>query len=219
VRGAQPPGDAALQGEPAGAVRAARQARAPCAAGAYSGQLGQPFRPHPGTRSGPPGRDRSGATVGRQRPRTSTRSGCPDPIGAERRSLWVREALSERWGAWMISPRFLLTPPFSFSIELCSFSSRPFSGSMRELDAPGRGAAPGRALCVGGARWSGQVVVSSVLFPPSPFVFRIDGPFSDSTCALWTSRSQIASATVGSASISCQLFVGTWLVTTVERWS
>ena len=61
--------------------------------------------------------------------------------------------------------------------------------------------------------------VSSAFLPPSPFVFLIDGPLSDSTCALWTSRSQIASATVGSASISCQVFVGTWLVTTVERWS
>jgi hypothetical protein len=59
----------------------------------------------------------------------------------------------------------------------------------------------------------------SVFFPPSPFTFLIDGPFSESTCALWTRRSQMASATVGSASISCQLFVGTWLVTTVERWS
>jgi group II intron reverse transcriptase/maturase len=60
---------------------------------------------------------------------------------------------------------------------------------------------------------------SSVFFPPIPFIFLIDGPFSASTCALWTSRSQIASARVGSASISCQLFVGTWLVTTVDRWS
>ena len=59
----------------------------------------------------------------------------------------------------------------------------------------------------------------SVVFSPSPFFFLIDGPFNDSTCALWTSRSQIASATVGSASISCQVFVGAWLVTTVDRWS
>ena len=61
--------------------------------------------------------------------------------------------------------------------------------------------------------------LSSVVFSPSPFLFLIDGPFSDNTCALWTRRSQIASATVGSTSISCQVFVGTWLLTTVERWS
>src|SRR5262245_11035800 len=75
------------------------------------------------------------------------------------------------------------------------------------------------ALLVGARGRVDDQLLSSVFFSPSPFFFLIDGPFSESTCALWTSRSQIASATVGSASISCQVFVGTWLVTTVDRWS
>ena len=50
---------------------------------------------------------------------------------------------------------------------------------------------------------------SSESFPSNPFFFRIEPPLSERTCALWTRRSQIASATVGSERDSCQLFVGT----------
>jgi len=66
-------------------------------------------------------------------------------------------------------------------------------------------------------RSDGQVVVGWSL-ESSPFFFRIDGPLSHSTWALWTRRSQMASA-VGSASASCQLFGGTCEVITVELWS
>lgn len=67
-------------------------------------------------------------------------------------------------------------------------------------------------------RSDGQVVVSWSL-ESSPFFLRIDGPLSHSTWALWTRRSQMASAIVGSASASCQLFGGICEVITVELWS
>ena len=47
--------------------------------------------------------------------------------------------------------------------------------------------------------------------------FRIESPFRSSLYALCTRRSRIASASVGSPTMSCHLSTGTWLVTTVER--
>jgi hypothetical protein len=47
--------------------------------------------------------------------------------------------------------------------------------------------------------------------------FRRDGPFITILWALCSTRSRIASATVGSPSWSCHRFVGSWLVMIVDR--
>ena len=47
--------------------------------------------------------------------------------------------------------------------------------------------------------------------------FLREGPFSTSRCALWRSRSQIASASVASPMCSCHWAGGSWLVTIVEQ--
>lgn len=61
--------------------------------------------------------------------------------------------------------------------------------------------------------WSGWFQVVSELIP---FFFRIEGPRRATRCALCTRRSQMASAIVGSARVSCQAFVGSCEVMTVE---
>ena len=141
-------------------------------------------------------------------------------IGAQRRALRVvRPYLSERGRLDDQPVSSVFFSPNSFFVSLIETSAGvrcgpPVAGWCPPLGPLGS-VRPRRSL--GAGRALDDQPFSSEPFPPSPFVFLIDGPFSDSTCALWTSRSQIASASVGSASISCQLFVGTWLVTTVER--
>ena len=49
--------------------------------------------------------------------------------------------------------------------------------------------------------------------------FRIDSPLSSILYALWTRRSRMASAKVGSPMASCQCSTGNWLVTIVARVS
>ena len=46
---------------------------------------------------------------------------------------------------------------------------------------------------------------------------RIVGPFSVSRCARWITRSQIASATLGSPMAACHAVGGSWLAISVER--
>jgi hypothetical protein len=48
---------------------------------------------------------------------------------------------------------------------------------------------------------------------------RIEGPCRSMTWALWTRRSQMASASVGSPISSCQALTGTWLVMRVDARS
>jgi hypothetical protein len=50
-----------------------------------------------------------------------------------------------------------------------------------------------------------------------PVVRRIDSPRSSRRWAWWSSRSQMASARVGSPRLSCQSVIGSWLVRIVER--
>jgi hypothetical protein len=53
--------------------------------------------------------------------------------------------------------------------------------------------------------------------PFSAPVLRSDGPSMAMRKALWTSRSRMASAKVGSPVTSCQVSIGSWLVTMGER--
>jgi hypothetical protein len=80
------------------------------------------------------------------------------------------------------------------------------------LDLSGRSDALERDRSEATGDWgqAGWVWVCRALF------LRIDGPPSLSRWALWTSRSQMASAIVGSPSASCQVFVGICVVTTVD---
>jgi hypothetical protein len=50
-----------------------------------------------------------------------------------------------------------------------------------------------------------------------PRFLRIDSPRISIRWALWTSRSRMLSASVGSPIRSCHLATGSWLVRTVER--
>jgi hypothetical protein len=47
-------------------------------------------------------------------------------------------------------------------------------------------------------------------------VLRMDGPLSSMRCALWSRRSQMASARVGSPIPACQSRAGTWVARCVE---
>ena len=99
--------------------------------------------------------------------------------------------------------------------KLTAYSARP--GRRFRCDLGSGSDPPGRSI--GAQRRVGGQVDVEVASEPIPFFLRIEGPRSATTCALWTRRSQIASAIVGSPNASCQLFVGSWEVITVEQRS
>src|SRR5216117_1401477 len=62
-----------------------------------------------------------------------------------------------------------------------------------------------------------ETVIGWTYFSEASLGSRREGPFSTSLWAVWISRSQIASAWVGSAMYSWKRLGGTWLLMIVER--
>lgn len=72
----------------------------------------------------------------------------------------------------------------------------------------------GEAVWVGGVRWGvgGQALTVAVDFLAWAFCLRMEAPERESPSLLWTSRSRIASARVGSPRQVCHWSIGSWLV-------
>jgi hypothetical protein len=104
-------------------------------------------------------------------------------------------------------------PGHLFRWDLGSRSGPPGRiGAERRPEWPGSGTTSARRSVWG---WVDQRVAGLVAWVP--FLSRIEGPWRARTWALWTRRSQMASARVGSLRSSCQRLVGICELMTVEE--
>src|SRR5579859_1023545 len=125
----------------------------------------------------------------------------PPPAGSPPSSAWCR-AYSKA-AATSAAP----APPIpAFGPPGGEYDKRPDARCWWHVYASGAWEAPWATV-------TGRFAVSAVSW--AALTLRIDSPESASRWALWTRRSRMASASVGSARYSCQLSTGSWLVTSV----
>ena len=80
-----------------------------------------------------------------------------------------------------------------------------------------RGAGKGTAVPFPARHWSDPASVSRRPYAPPPRFLRIESPFISMRWALWTRRSRMPSATVGSPICSCQRATGSCEVRIIDR--
>jgi hypothetical protein len=125
-------------------------------------------------------------------------------------------------------PRFISTFVIAISGRFTAYSARP--GHLFRWDLGSRSGPPGRIGAERRPEWPGSGTTSARrsvwgwvdqrvagLVAWVPFLSRIEGPWRARTWALWTRRSQMASARVGSLRSSCQRLVGICELMTVEE--
>jgi hypothetical protein len=103
--------------------------------------------------------------------------------------------------------------------EVFGLAKENRSGAQRRQAATSwkRGAGKGTAVPFPARHWSDPASVSHRPYAPPPRFLRIESPFISMRWALWTRRSRMPSATVGSPICSCQRATGSCEVRIIDR--